>query len=210
MRNIYKLKLAPLSETPRQPFPAIPIWIKDWITALIIGCFTVSHWRGLWTLFDLWTCNQPPTATGVNGGNCCFTGTYCIDDKDVRTRLDGGIFSYWLGIIFTIVGVAMVWMGLWAPSADSNVTIIPRAVLRFLIVYILGLAAVNQWRGIWYMTDELVWKDHPLDSYWLTIVAGAGGCLSHLLWGIVAGTTRKLPEGWTWTLSTAHCSDNHE
>ena len=33
---------------------------------------------------------------------------------------------------------------------------------------------VCQWRGIWYVTDELVWKDYPLESYWLTTCVGAG------------------------------------
>ena len=168
-----KVKQVPLKETPRQPFPQIPIWIKDWTATLIVGTFVVSHWRGLWTLFDLWTCDQPSTATGLNGENFCFAGTYGNDEKDAQTRLDAGIFSYWLGAIFTAVGVAMIWMGLWTPMCDKVSW--KRAVLRFLIVYILGLAALNQWRGVWYVTDELIWKDRPLESNWLTTCCGAGG-----------------------------------
>lgn len=167
-----KVKPAPLTETPAQPFPGIPLWIKDWSTSIIIGIFTVSHWRGLWSLFDIWTCGQPQSATGVNGENFCFIGTYQIDKEDAQTRLDSGIFSYWLGAIFTVVGVSMIWAGLWKPQY-SKVSA-ARGVLRFIIVYILGMAACNQWRGIWYITDELIWKDRPLQSNWFTTCVGAG------------------------------------
>lgn len=142
-----KVKPAPMTSTPLQPYPKIPLWCKDWTASLLIGIFTVSHWRGCWTLFDNWTCQQPQDATGVNGENFCFIGLYGADDKIAELRFQGGITSYWVGAICTVVGIGMIWAGLWTPQ-HSKVSIL-RAVLRFVIVYILGLAAVNQWRGIW-------------------------------------------------------------
>lgn len=34
------VKAAPLTERPIQPFPIIPIWIKDWTATIIIGIFS--------------------------------------------------------------------------------------------------------------------------------------------------------------------------
>ncbi len=113
----------------------------------------MSHWRGLWTLFDIWTCQQPEDASGVNGGNFCFVATYATNPEDAQTRLESGIFSYWLGVTCTVVGVSLIWAGLWTPLRDKVSW--KRAVLRFVIVYILGFAAVV--------------------SNWITTVAGAGG-----------------------------------
>jgi len=168
------VKPDPLTERPLQPFPIIPLWIKDWIATIVIGAFTASHWRGFWTLLDIYTCGQPETATLVSGENFCFLATFAVDPKDGQTRLDSAIMSYWLGAIFTIVGVAMVWLGLWTPHPDANGHVSwRRAVIRWLMVYTLCVACVCQWRGIWYLTDELVWKDDPVSSYWLTTCVGS-------------------------------------
>jgi hypothetical protein len=172
-RKKRKAQQAPLTEIPAQPLPKIPLWIKDWTATILIGGLVVSHWRGLWTLFDIWTCQQPEYASGVNGGNFCFVATYATNPEDAQTRLESGIFSYWLGVTCTVVGVSLIWAGLWTPLRDKVSW--KRAVLRFVIVYILGFAAVNQWRGIWYITDEVVKKGYPLVSNWITTVAGAGG-----------------------------------
>ena len=135
------VKLAPLTEPPKQPLAFIPIWFKDWTATIIIGAFTASHWRGLWTLFDLWTCDQPESSTLISGENFCFAATFFLDPKDGQTRLDSGIFTYWLGVICTIVGVGLVWAGLWTPPEDCNGKVtITRAVIRWFMVYTLCVA----------------------------------------------------------------------
>lgn len=107
------VKPAPLTERPIQPFPIIPLWIKDWIATIVIGAFTASHWRGFWTLLDIYTCGQPESATLAGGENFCFLATFPIEPKDNQVRWDSAVLSYWLGCLFTLVGVACVWAGLW-------------------------------------------------------------------------------------------------
>jgi hypothetical protein len=166
--------VAPVVDPPKQPLPQIPLWIKDWTATIIVGAFTASHWRGFWTLLDLWTCSQPESATLVSGENFCFLAIFPTDSEITTIRFQSGILSYWLGVMFTILGVGMVWAGFWTPpeSANGKVTW-QRAIVRWIMAYTLCVACVCQWRGIWYCTDELVWKDYPIQSFWLTTCVGA-------------------------------------
>lgn len=168
------VKPAPLTERPVQPLPAIPLWIKDWIATFVIGAFTASHWRGFWTLVDIYSCGQPETSSLASGENFCWAATFFLDEKDGQIRWDSAVQSYWIGCLLTIVGVACVWGGLWTPPPDKNGQVTwKRAVIRWLVAYTLCAACVLQWRGIWYMADQLVLIDYPLLSYWITCCAGA-------------------------------------
>jgi hypothetical protein len=70
----------------------------------------------------------------------------------------------------------MMWSGAWLPKKadrDLNTKLLRQTVLiRFLLVYILGLSAVHQWRGVWYLTDYYVDLDDVVKSFWVT--AGVG------------------------------------
>lgn len=55
------------------------------------------------------------------------------------------------------------------------------ALGRFAAVYILGLSAVNNWRGVWYWADAWILPKDLYQSFWTTSIAGSTLCF--LLWG---------------------------
>lgn len=51
--------------------------------------------------------------------------------------------------------------------------IVPSKILRrCLLIYLLGLATVNIWRGIWYILDASLWPSSMVLSFWLSAVFG--------------------------------------
>lgn len=184
--NIHSSKEAPSSSIPEEQAPtlirrhALRRFVaslsdptKDWIVTIAIGFFTVSHWRGLWTLFDIWFCDQPEDASLTKGNTFCFSADAGADNAWGDKRLRSAILTYLIGIACTIVGTGALWLDLWT-ARDGSVTR-SLAVLRFLTVYILGMAANCTWRAIWYISDHLIYPDNLLASWWLTNAVGAAG-----------------------------------
>jgi hypothetical protein len=103
--------------------------------------------------------------------------TFCFaSDFFSESRWDSAWKSYGLGVGLTALGVMLMWSGVWLPRKahrDLTTKLLRRKVLiRFLLVYILGLSAVHQWRGIWYLTDYYVVLNEVVGSFWVT--AGVG------------------------------------
>jgi hypothetical protein len=159
--------------------------IKDWLTTFVIGFLVTSYWRGTWTLLDIWLCDQPADAGLTSADSFCFAG---LPDEAVKHR-NSGWLSMGIGMFLTAIGVSLMWLDFWRPQV-SNVkhrVQIParRIVIRFLLVYTLGMASVNIWRGVWYLTDYFLlpnkltateWGDFPLASYWVSSVVGSTVC----------------------------------
>jgi hypothetical protein len=83
----------------------------------------------------------------------------------------------------------MMWLGMWRPKVigiQHHVHLpLYKTALRFLILYILGMAAVNLWRGVWYLTDAYLlpdkltpneWGEWTLTSFWVSSVVGSSFC----------------------------------
>lgn len=159
-------------------FQWIHFAFKDWIYSLTIGFLVVSYWRGSWTLLDILGCQQPPEATLANGDSFCFALDAAENPQGpmATLRLQNATISYGVGISLLLVGVTMVWAGLWLPDHKRLEVTFSIGMTRLAIVYILGAAAVCMWRGIWYWTDAwIVFKNNdPLMSYWFTSLVGAG------------------------------------
>jgi hypothetical protein len=157
------------------------LYAKDWSATIFIGFLVASYWRGTWVLFDIWLCDQPPDAGLVTGDSFCFAGI--IQPTELILRSGSGWKSVGIGFGLTALGVGMIWSGLWRPQVvdikDKVHLPFYKTVLRFLIVYILAMASVNVWRGIWYLTDFYLlpnkltaneWGEWPLTSFWVSSV----------------------------------------
>ena len=144
--------------------------IGDWTVSVLIGFLTVSHWRGLWTLLDIWTCDQPDDASLAEGTSFCFAAT--LPDK----RLSSAVTTYMIGVVSTLLASSLMWCGGWKTNEEKVTPSL--TLIRLVTIYILGLAAVTTWRGIWYMTDHWIFPDDPVLSYWLTSFVGAGGAFT--------------------------------
>jgi len=153
---------------------------KDWLYSLTIGFLVVAYWRGSWTLLDILGCKQPSDATLVNGETFCFAVPAAENPHGAEAgiRLRNATLSYSVGICLLFIGVIMIWSGLWLPD-HTTLKVTPQlGVTRFVIVYILGVAAVCMWRGIWYWADAWILPDDPLRSYWLTSLVGAASAFA--------------------------------
>lgn len=151
--------------------------IKDWLYTILIGTLVTSWWRGSWVLVDIWTCDQPPTASLAGGDSFCFLVPAMEDGPDGgyywNLRLQSARLSYGVGLVLLFIGIALLWSGAWMPrlSALPDGTALPSkvtpslAIVRFLIVYILGVSAVNLWRSIWYWADAWILPRNPLGEY---------------------------------------------
>jgi len=157
---------------------------KDWLCTLVIGAMVTSWWRGFWVLLDIWTCNQPPSASLAGGDSFCFLVPAMEDGPDGyywNMRLQGAKVSYGIGLALLFVGISLLWSGAWLPrlTALSDGTAIPGkvtpslAIFRLITVYILGTSAVNLWRSIWYWADAWIFPGNPLASYWTTSLVGS-------------------------------------
>ena len=149
--------------------------VRDWVYSLTIGILVVSYWRCSWTLLDILGCDQSSTATLANGDTFCFAFLASTepDSEEGQIRLRNAALSYVAGTLLLFLGVSVVQAGYWLPNEKTMIITPPVAVSRFVIVYILGAAAVNIWRGIWYWLDASIFPTHPLASYWITSVFGA-------------------------------------
>ena len=175
---------------------------KDWSATLLIGFLVASWWRGTWVLFDIYLCDQPDSAGITTGDSFCFVGI--LEDFYIGQHRDTGWHSLVIGFAATFIGVAMMWIGMWRPQVvdvKDKVTLSNTSVvLRLVIVYVLGLAAVNVWRGVWYLTDYYLWPDEklatnqwgewPLGSFWFSSVMGSTVCFL-----LAAGPSILAPPG---------------
>ena len=155
--------------------------VKDWVATIAIGYLIPSFWRGTWVLFDIWLCGQPADAGLVTGDSFCFAGI--IEDTEIALHRKSGWISLLIGVSLTAIGVVMMWMGLWRPKVvdiqDKVHLPWTKTALRIIMVYILGVGAVNWWRGVWYLTDYFLlpnnltaneWGEWPLTSFWTASV----------------------------------------
>ena len=169
----------------------------DWLSTHVIGILVVSYWRGTWTLLDIYTCNQPKDATLMNSMSFCFANDY-----ETQVRVYSGWLSYFVGNLLLALGIYLSWKkSIWnhshhrptddeesfvgsvyqsvhlAPddSRKNGRTYVPsfmKCIQRFVLVYILGLASVNIWRGIWYLSDAYIWNQSLHKSLIFTTSAG--------------------------------------
>lgn len=161
---------------------------KDWSATLFIGALVASWWRGTWVLFDIYLCDQPDEAGITTGDSFCFVGI--LEDFYIEQHRDTGWHSLAIGLVCTFVGVGMMWLGVWRPQVvdvKDKVQVTPAtALMRFCAIYVLGMGAVNIWRGVWYLTDFYLWPDKhlgtnqwgewPLGSFWFSSVIGSSVC----------------------------------
>lgn len=91
------------------------ILAKDWLATTVIGFLVTSYWRGTWTLFDVWLCDQPDDASLLYGSTFCFAG---VPDEASLHRKSGWI-SCGIGWGLTVVGVSLMWAGLWRPEVTG-------------------------------------------------------------------------------------------
>ena len=163
--------------------------LLDWSATLLIGALVASWWRGTWVMLDIWLCDQPENAGLTTGDSFCFVGI--LDDYHIDLHKTTGRDSIVMGVVFTFVGVAMMWMGLYRPQLLVNVKTRVKVgtkttFLRFIMVWFLAIGALNWWRGVWYLTDfylfpdkhlsENQWGSWPLGSFWTSSVIGSSIC----------------------------------
>ena len=78
-----------------------------------------------------------------------FFAGFIVEDYYFDVRLQSAWISAGIGVGLTAVGVVGMWMGWWRPAVTgiSKKVHLPwkTVVVRFLLVYILGMAAVNLW-----------------------------------------------------------------
>jgi Fuseless len=139
------------------------------------------HLQGAWTFIDVVACQQPPTATLAKGE------TFCLASQG--PRWETAWRSYVIGNGMFILALLLHRNGGWASIAVTTATndgtkrfsrsrprkrwIAPRTTLRRLcFVYLLGVATVNIWRGIWYILDAFLWPASPLFSAWMSALLG--------------------------------------
>lgn len=115
----------------------------DWFTTVFIGFFVVSYWRSTWTLIDIWGCDQPQNATLANGDTFCYAAVALYPDE-IPVRLNNARASYAIGIGCLILGVFIMWRGLWVPTKPNEKVTLTVAVIRFCAVYTLGTSELCQ------------------------------------------------------------------
>jgi len=144
--------------------------LQDWCATFVVGSAVVSYWRGTWVLWDLYTCPDTRDGTLAAGTSFC----HAAGAMHASARVSSAWWNYGIGNILLLIGIAMLWTKQWqfTTSAQQTRTVLRRTVL----LYILGLATVCLWRGIWYLTDAYVLTSSPLTSYWLTSLGGMTGC----------------------------------
>jgi hypothetical protein len=135
--------------------------------------------QGTWTLLDIWTCDQPSTASMMNGESFCFTGV----DISSSAKYASAWQTYLSGNLLLIINIVMMGMGWWHPNVNHNThTEVDysishtRGALRFLMVYGLGAATVCIWHGIWYFLDVFLFPSNASMSRTISVTAGAGLC----------------------------------
>lgn len=194
VQRLLQLPLWPRSSRgPR--FQNFTAFLNDWVATLVIGVGVVSYWRGTWTLLDLYTCNQSEEATWGQGdilcgvvppavvaGNGTEGGTSTSDNNNYdewssTVRITSAWVTYLVGNILFVIGMYLLWTGWWVPRTDVASVVVTKvkALQRTFIVYILGAATVNIWRGIWYLSDHWILPNDPVASWWITVGFGLAG-----------------------------------
>lgn len=179
----HRVKTTGTTNTMASALAVAQLYIKDWFATLFIGFMVASFWRGTWVLLDIWLCDQPSNAGITTGDSFCFAGI--IEPDFLDQHQDSGWISLAIGLSMTMVGIGMMWMGLWRPRLvdvkDKVHLGFATKALRCVMVWILAVAAVNLWRGVWYLTDyhllpnkltENEWGSWPLTSFWVSSVVG--------------------------------------
>ena len=118
----------------------------------------------------------------MDGDSFCFAALY----PQGQVRYDSAWQTYLVGNILLAVGVVMVDMGMWRPVHNKKV-VWYRALIRFLILYILGAATVCIWHGIWYFLDYFLIPESPVQSYWTSTGVGLLLC-----YGLCSGASGKI------------------
>jgi hypothetical protein len=152
--------------------------------------------QGAWTLIDILACDQPATATLAKGETFCLVGQ--------GPRWQTAWYSYVVGNGLLILALLLQRSGGWAPPMDTTTTTTTKkknhggakrrriqqtrrrqqrwidsrtTLIRLTLVYLLGMATVNIWRGIWYILDAaLTWPSTVPLSYWTSALLGLSAC----------------------------------
>ena len=145
--------------------------IQRWCFLVLVGGLAVSFWRGLWTLFDIYSCAQDANATLLNGQLFCISY-----DLHSPKRRDSGLISWGIGLLLTGCGKSMFAMGLFDENNNTSSCLL-LAARRILMVQIMGMGGVLTWRGNWILTETWIYPDDLLKSCWLTATLGCLGCV---------------------------------
>lgn len=165
-----------------KPLPCLPDAFSDWLYTVVVGFLVVSYWRGTWTLLDIWTCGQPPTASLTGGDSFCLLLPAIEDYPDGENsslRFRSASLTYGIGMGLLIFGGALMWGGVWTPNEPGEITR-PLAAMRIVVVYILGASAVCIWRGVWYWADYWILPYDAVASFWTTSLVGSTACFAML------------------------------
>ena len=167
--------------------------VQRWTFLLLAGLLSVSYWRGLWTLVDIYTCATPKintTATLFNGQLFCLTHDYMIYPN---RRRNNAWVSYAVGLALIGMGQLLFYKGCFQqkqhiPQQLQNGQAVAQtstkkrwvvATTRIFMVQFMGMGFVLVWRGVWMMTDYY-WtypNNNALYIAWISTVVGLVGCL---------------------------------
>ena len=168
----------------KQELPFCWDLLGDWLASLMVASLVVTYWRGTWVLLDILTCNQPASASLLDGTSFCWTA------EVPKIHYTSAWQTYVSGSVLLVVGLYAMSRQWWQPPVDEPKVTRRRALIRFVIIYILGLATVCIWRGIWYFLDYFsVLRDQDLlASYWTSCTVGASFCFA-----LLAGNSLLAP-----------------
>jgi len=152
--------------------------LNQWIYSVAVGTLVVTFWRGAWSLIDIYSCQSTRSATLLNGEVFCFSF-----DVQSALRRNSALASLGIGYLLTISGKYLYSRG-WFNGIDKSegrtTTITKTSITGFRRVtnlQIMALGGVFIWRGLWYLSDFLIYPDNLLISSWLT---GLLGCLGSI------------------------------
>ena len=171
-------------------------FFHDWLYTYLIGILVVSFWRGTWTLYDIYLCEQKPNATLIDGSSFC----YLIEATSITNmiRYHNIWISFLIGYGLLCIGVGLAWNGKWflavviedeeKEEKDDNVhnddnnmdtsrrkyyyISFSKMIYRFMILYTLGWGTVSIWRCYWYFADSFIFTSNIQLSMIFTMVFG--------------------------------------
>ncbi len=157
----------------------IYILFKQWTYSVAVGTLVVTFWRGAWTLIDIYSCQSTGSATLLNGEVFCFSF-----DVQSSMRRNSALASLGIGYLLTMSGKLLYSRG-WFNGIDKSeggtTTMAKRSLTAFRRVtnlQTMALGGVLIWRGLWYLSDNLLYPDNVLMSSWLTGLLGCLGSIS--------------------------------
>ncbi|CAB9513342.1 2oxoglutarate dehydrogenase [Seminavis robusta] len=151
---------------------------QRWLFRLLIGALAVSFWRGLWSLFDVYSCDQPVDASLLNGEIFCGA-----NDLENPMRRNSALLSLVVGISLCCLGELLYLNGFFQESKVeelSETDVLSRtrlAVTRIFMVQAVGSGNVLTWRGVWMLTEVWLYPKHLLRSNWISACLGCAGAL---------------------------------